>query len=764
MGRRLFSSTTSCRAPNKKKSIPIKRSRATKSLLGVPKAPGSPKSLLGAPKAPGSTKSLLGDPTAPGKTKLKAQKTVTTYTEYGNSVYSSLARATATVKVKPKVVTSQIQESSPDIAETNKSNLNNAAEPEDSTVAANLQSAPANPAEKSSQIQDGDLTAVSSPDTSSANNVGDRPVDLEEQASQPETPTQTLSDHGYDGPVSGSLALVAVSCVEDRPIHFEEPSFAIDLWMSKFRRLDKGVAEFELQQKTIRKMINRIKTSINAEREKIQSRRLKRFKQAVDYTLDAAGEQVLHKEELAKKFVRIHNRLGQLEWTLRALYSSSGNPIYDQYAKLFANDKDESQKTSHDWREFLELRLKIDEPFTTSREAQWIYNRRMFYVMLFKPNVQLTQEIHIGLKGVLAAQSKDRLRRATIVKVSKAYAANKELISLMLDIRRALHPAAVIDFFKTKPRSNIHWQQLDFWAPFQDIMMSYFRVRSDTGKLFRGRHLQHSIVDKRRILQYSLLSDVLVSLRELMLVTRILLNQLFEIHWIRLNLERSSSTFQAHPGIKVRKPLSSNPRRFNQWVDHLVYLEPTSFGDLTKKVPQNEATGNGGRLKMTSHSIVQPSGSSKTEQNHYSAGEDTEYQTKSEEISEEISEDEIYLFSQQSQPFQPAHKSSPYPSYWSHKLSRGLGEESQKSDEIGPRMSERRDAEDDTPVSVSGPWSIKGRDAKKSRSRAASGRQVRGALSSKSSRKKPIRRTQRPRPRRPQTYGVPSKVILDMYP
>src|SRR5699024_9692262 len=64
----------------------------------------------------------------------------------------------------------------------------------------------------------------------------------------------------------------------------------------------------------------------------------------------------------------------------------------------------------------------------------------------------------------------------------------------------------------------------------------------------------------------------------------------------------------------------------------------------------------------------------------------------------EMATDEIFQFSEQSQPFQPAQTSSPFPSYWSHRAYRDVsGESKEQSEEAETTSDEPRDVGEYSP-------------------------------------------------------------------
>lgn len=690
--RRLFTSTTSCHALNSTKSVPSKRSRATKSLLGAPKTPGTAKP--------------------------KPQKTVTTYSEYGKDIYSSLARATLPPEpdVEPEEVTPSIQESNADIVETKKSDEKQA-KSDEPTVAAKLESAPGNPNKKSSQIKADGLTVASSPDTSSADNVRDRPVRLAKRASRRKKPTRTLSKHGLNGPTSSSVALVAVSCVEDRPIHLEEPS-ALALWMSKFRRLTKDVDRFNRKQKLIREQYNSTKLSIKVNRQRLRLRELERFQASLQLMMGCAVERQRHRGVLLLRFKSVHSGLLSIGLDLRELHSDTGKPIYDEYLKLIWTDRHNSQIDSHNWRHILQLRLKTYGPLATSHDGWWIYNQVETQSAIWKSCMEVARDIRAISNDIRQAGSEAGLSSTTLTLIKRSSKANESMINcLTTESRESLHKQTYNQFFLSKPKNNIHWKQLNFYAPFISSMASYYRVKVVAGEVFRrfddllkARPAQISWERER----WKPLFTGFIFLHQNMFEIEMLRDELFEINWIRLKLEKLTKGRQTTADLSMRNPLSLSPCRFEKWVDYVCdFQSATRWTDKKKEK----------RL-----SSMEPG------QSAYSAGVNTEDQLKSE--SHEIL------------PFQPAHASSPYPSYWSHKLSSATNGESQKPEEIESGMVGLFDEEDQVPETFN--EHSNGKDTKKTRSRAADRRKAR-LLSPKSSRNKPTRQTQKRVSHRPPT-------------
>lgn len=615
---------------------------------------------------------------------------MTDYSEYGHNVFNSLARAALppeTAAASPdQEINSAIAKTETSVKEPKK--VDNAANVDEPDILANTVSVPTDPDKGSSAHK----------------HLG-RPVGLTEQGRIWEPKP------GISGPASSSLALVAVGPVKD--VSAERRSAAVEHWNRKLRRLVAREQRLNGLLQELRLNIDSAKQSIEARRKaqvrrelerkrKLRKLELERFEQSFEFMLKCVAARNLHRRQLAARFQLIHTGLVHLSSCLRELYSEViGDPLYHEYHELLLTNRKESQAAAHFWRRYLHLSLRVAGSLATNHDAWQVYNQvdgRTHGLIFY---MGITKDVTVTLKDiVLKNDSEFGLSSTTIGLMSKLLQTNQAMLASYARIRGLLHHETFRQFFFQKRKSNIHWKQLDFWAPFESNAKAYHEFRSIYHKMYEN--IDDLVMSKASARLHPLMlkrwkpfTACASSLYVVMTEIDILQSELFEINWIRLKLGKLSG--RHHANWKIPNRLSTNRMRFEKVISdwdgshHPIpgrYEMPrnrmVNMGIISTKESKAPEKRRSTRHRSSSRKPLRTS----------SSAVKTEGQTEP----EEIATDEIFQFSEQNQPFQPAQTSSPFPSYWSHKAYRDVSSESkEQSEEAEATSVESRDVGEYSP-------------------------------------------------------------------
>lgn len=307
-------------------------------------------------------------------------------------------------------------------------------------------------------------------------------------------------------------------------------------------------------------------------RDTLRQLELARFKRKIRLISETVQQQVQKREALRFGFVVSNSGLNSISVTLYRLYMETRDPVYRRYSELFDEDRSESKSSSHVWRKALRLRSGIAGPIATSADTWWIYSRRQVYALVSNSYLHSTRRVSSALGGFLGTRSTTMSTLTsspdTRALVKGTLDMNSDITGRLQELQRSMLLIRLADFFQSKHRSNIHWKQLDFWAPFETSKSSLLSTIEATSELIR--RVNDGIIDfgdaaEKPMVAIERIHD---SLRLQLVVFDTLFQELFEINLARLKLEESivRRGMRRPPGLTVSKPLSANPHLFDRWL------------------------------------------------------------------------------------------------------------------------------------------------------------------------------------------------------
>ncbi|KAK2755494.1 hypothetical protein FQN54_006431 [Arachnomyces sp. PD_36] len=565
--RRSFSSTTARSAVTGVKGVSSKRARATRSVLGAPKAPP--------------------------KEKDKPQNKASPYTKDGHDVYESLARV---VVAKPEI------KGEPD---TPSQSLDGVAVEKDSHGAqVDLQNATATndgPGSTVSTKQAIPVLDEKQPEAPISQNVApveDTPKtknadkNATYQAPMPKKQDQVPKNHDPSDLTRGPASLIpdsdkriasakeakAVRRKGERP---EKDSEKIPQGASPVNKTRELPSLPSIRQSLYLGWEKLLKSKtqyvlLRERREELERlERIHSFKRNTDLLMENTKRRQEHKAQLSREFVPALDSLATVIGELTDIHRLHGREFCHEYAMAFEINSSKIRLDSHEWRNVVFLRSKKDAEVRGSRNGRLVYHRIGVQRLVWDSFKDSAEMLNTHLLRLLKGPQ-GSLRPDTHFYLKRMQKNNKRLLVEGKYYRSVTLQKSIRDFFLSKPKSSIHWKQLDLWAPFQDYLLSYNKLVSISNALIRlnlrpdeKRSRTRKSWDRRR-----LRDRVWEVRRDSEANIHVLIEQIFELNWLLLNLQELNSsprgTHRTYPDFRVSKPLSENPQRFEQWVHFMV--------------------------------------------------------------------------------------------------------------------------------------------------------------------------------------------------